>query len=181
MAARTKEEVTALIDSLDVDFLWKKAREKGTVGLLSRGKATTEYKHFLFLLWLNTMEGNTEFVVPSERADAVWHEHILFTREYLEFSEKLVGQMIHHNPGLEKGTAPFDRAVEHTRKLHMKNRADAKQSQSTSECGGYVTMYLGASDAPSSAPGGGGSKAGATCGGDGGSCGGSCGGGGCGG
>lgn len=30
--------------------------------------------------------------------DPFWHAHILHTRQYVEFSEKVFGQYIHHNP-----------------------------------------------------------------------------------
>ncbi|MEO0421850.1 MAG: hypothetical protein AAF184_05910 [Pseudomonadota bacterium] len=34
----------------------------------------------------------------SERADAIWHTHILHTRAYAEFCTEVVGRFIHHTP-----------------------------------------------------------------------------------
>ena len=35
---------------------------------------------------------------PSEIVDQVWHEHILFTREYRAFCKKHFGKYVNHNP-----------------------------------------------------------------------------------
>lgn len=62
-------------------------------------RAIEEYKRFLFLSLFYT-------VTPSKIVDEVWHQHILFTKDYAELSKKL-DRNIHHNPGFE-----FDKAGE---------------------------------------------------------------------
>ena len=51
-----------------------------------------EYKNFLFL----AANSNTE-QTPSADVDEVWHEHILFTKDYERWC-KMLGKTIHHNP-----------------------------------------------------------------------------------
>ncbi len=34
----------------------------------------------------------------SEDVDEIWHDMILFTKEYQRFSEKFLGKMLHHIP-----------------------------------------------------------------------------------
>jgi len=34
----------------------------------------------------------------SERVDPFWHSHIIFTRDYAAFCERIYGQYIHHQP-----------------------------------------------------------------------------------
>jgi hypothetical protein len=36
--------------------------------------------------------------IPTTDVDAVWHEHILFTKDYFERWTKILGKTIHHNP-----------------------------------------------------------------------------------
>jgi len=48
---------------------------------------------------------------PSEMVDQVWHEHILFTKEYRKFCKKHFGSYVNHNPtvpGYSTATASDD-------------------------------------------------------------------------
>ena len=48
---------------------------------------------------------------PSEIVDQVWHEHIIFTREYRAFCKKHFGKYVNHNPtvvGYSTATASDD-------------------------------------------------------------------------
>lgn len=81
-------------------------------------QAVKEYRHFLWLLWWNRKEGNQLPVVPTKRADVIWHAHLLFNDEYNAFCQRTYGEVIAHRPGLEEGTAPFITAVLHTKELH---------------------------------------------------------------
>lgn len=78
--------------------------------------AENEYRHFMFLVSENDRHDGT--IVPSKRADLVWHAHILHTSNYREFCDTVFGRFIDHNPGLERGTNPFNQAVTHTKMLH---------------------------------------------------------------
>jgi hypothetical protein len=56
--------------------------------------ADREYRRFLDLRRLGILRG----VVPSEIMDAVWHEHILDTRNYAIDMERIFGAFVHHEP-----------------------------------------------------------------------------------
>jgi len=51
-----------------------------------------EYKNFLYVCARDESES-----VPSAEVDEIWHEHILFTKEYEDWCNFL-GRKIHHNP-----------------------------------------------------------------------------------
>jgi len=46
----------------------------------------------------------------SQEVDEVWHTMILFTQRYQTFSERFLGQMLHHTPNTNPKPAPQDRA-----------------------------------------------------------------------
>lgn len=46
--------------------------------------------------------------MPSKHIDNVWHRHILFTKEYQEFCERVNGVMLHHRPCTKTNIAKMD-------------------------------------------------------------------------
>jgi hypothetical protein len=46
----------------------------------------------------------------SEAIDEIWHEMLMFTREYQQLCERLTGAMIHHTPHVQKQSLPDERA-----------------------------------------------------------------------
>jgi hypothetical protein len=46
----------------------------------------------------------------SEAVDEIWHEMLMFTREYQQLCERLTGVMIHHTPHVQKQSLPDERA-----------------------------------------------------------------------
>ncbi|MFD9891444.1 glycine-rich domain-containing protein [Amycolatopsis sp. NPDC059027] len=48
----------------------------------------------------------TEPLAPSETVDIGWHTFILYTREYVEFCDRIAGRFIHHVPDDENEKAP---------------------------------------------------------------------------
>lgn len=75
--------------------------------------ADREYRRFLDLRRL----GIVPALVPSEIMDAVWHEHILDTRNYALDMERLFGAFVHHEPNYEDDThamAEMDLALQAT-------------------------------------------------------------------
>jgi hypothetical protein len=46
------------------------------------------------------MSGRQQVSMPSEIADALWHEFILFTREYDAFCNQAFGRFMHHAPAI---------------------------------------------------------------------------------
>jgi len=57
-------------------------------------EAIAEYRRFLYLAAVSS-DGAT----PSQRIDAVWHEHLLFTRNYDRMCREAIGRPLHHDPG----------------------------------------------------------------------------------
>lgn len=55
-----------------------------------------ECKKFLYLCSISDVA-----LSPSERIDKVWHEFIMFTRDYQNFCKDVLGSFIHHVPDIE--------------------------------------------------------------------------------
>lgn len=171
------------IHKLDVSAYVKKAQE--LFGLRDQDVHATikEYQHFLYLLFWNREKQYHLPVVPTERADMLWHAHLLFNAEYNPFCEDVFGEIIFHRPGLEKGSDAFTAAVLHTRSLHdqvgydgfdedyfsfveQQQSGGKKKPDNSGGCSGGATKGM-SSDGDS------GASCGSSCGGG---CGGGCGG-----
>ncbi|MGE7470119.1 glycine-rich domain-containing protein [Bosea sp. NPDC003192] len=63
-----------------------------------------------FLAYLNS--GRREVAMPSQIADDLWHEFILYTRDYGRFCSRAFGRFLHHTPAvaLREG-APRDNSA----------------------------------------------------------------------
>ncbi len=48
-----------------------------------------------------------ELSMYSKEVDEIWHEMLMFTREYQDFSERFLGSMLHHNPHIEENIEDF--------------------------------------------------------------------------
>lgn len=90
---------TSLVKGGDATLL-EKVMKKTKWDRATTIKVMEEYRKFLYLSAIN------ESVVPSEMVDEVWHEHILFTKDYFERWPKILGKTLHHNPAVkgEKNT-----------------------------------------------------------------------------
>lgn len=61
--------------------------------------------HALRQFFLSHLKSGRRFVaMPSQVADDLWHEFILFTRNYQVFCEKAFGQFMHHTPAVALGS-----------------------------------------------------------------------------
>jgi len=56
--------------------------------------AIEEYRKFMVLLAL----GNRNLAMCSKEVDEIWHNHILFTRDYAQFCQSIFGSFVHHMP-----------------------------------------------------------------------------------
>lgn len=67
-----------------------------------------EYKRFMYLC---IVYGK---VAPSDPVDQIWHQHILYTKDYEIFCHHFAGRFIHHAPDRKKGgsNTAYDRLVE---------------------------------------------------------------------
>ncbi|WP_088103290.1 hypothetical protein [Halalkalibacter urbisdiaboli] len=46
----------------------------------------------------------------SARVDTIWHEMLMFTREYETFSNNMYGELLHHTPNIDSKPNPGERA-----------------------------------------------------------------------
>lgn len=59
-----------------------------------------------FLAYLKS--GCKRVAMPSQVVDDLWHEFILFTREYAAFCQVAFGRFLHHTPAVKLGGASHD-------------------------------------------------------------------------
>jgi uncharacterized membrane protein YgcG len=75
-------------------------------------RSEDEFEWLLFELKRYFIMANLLKKAPmfSNDVDDIWHEMILFTRNYESFSEKFLGKMLHHTPNITPEPAPQERA-----------------------------------------------------------------------
>src|SRR3990167_11032977 len=56
--------------------------------------AINEYAKFLYLCSLFP----NDHIIPGKVIDVIWHEHILHTKDYMEFCDEVFKQYLHHEP-----------------------------------------------------------------------------------
>jgi hypothetical protein len=62
-------------------------------------EAVRRYKNFLILL----LRYPDEILAPAPDIDEAWHNHILFTREYIRDCQAIFGEYLHHTPSRNSG------------------------------------------------------------------------------
>ncbi|HEX4792319.1 MAG TPA: hypothetical protein VH370_00920 [Humisphaera sp.] len=63
----------------------------------------SEVKRYIILVYLDE---KTSWEMYSRRIDEVWHQFVLYTREYTDFSNRFFGRYIHHSPGNAPESTP---------------------------------------------------------------------------
>lgn len=98
--ALTDEQLARLsgIEEYDLWFVIERVEQKGGVAPHLVGQAVEEFRKYMALIAL----GHTEVGMTSPEVDEIWHNFILFTREYGEFCEKVCGRIIHHRPNTSR-------------------------------------------------------------------------------
>jgi hypothetical protein len=67
--------------------------------------------HALRQFFLAYLKGGRRFVsMPSQVADDLWHEFILYTRNYQAFCDRAFGRFLHHTPAVVLGPERQDNA-----------------------------------------------------------------------
>lgn len=77
-----------------LDAVRERVSVSGVVSQEELDEVVTEYRKFLGLVLL----GNGGLAMTSEKVDEVWHNHILFTRDYADFCDDVFGGYLHHMP-----------------------------------------------------------------------------------
>lgn len=69
-----------------------------------------DYKKFMYIA-----ASSDESCTPSKLVDIIWHEHILFTRDYINhWCGKILKKVIHHDPGTPDEQPKFKSVYEKT-------------------------------------------------------------------
>lgn len=56
----------------------------------------SEFKRYVYLAKITPQD--MQLAMLSDKVDEVWHQFILFTREYMKFCDKFLGRYLHHMP-----------------------------------------------------------------------------------
>ncbi len=81
-------------------------------------RAIEEYKKFVYMGIIGDF-----IVTPSKIIDAVWHEHLLFSKGYRDFCTEIIKRDFDHNPELvpvSEQTSIFNRQYQDTLELYKK-------------------------------------------------------------
>ena len=79
--------------SLDLDFTQRLARDRAWTLAFARA-AVEEYRCFCFLAVVSPTP-----VTPSEEVDEVWHQHLVYSRDYWDlWCGVALGRALHHDP-----------------------------------------------------------------------------------
>lgn len=73
--------------------------------------AATACKLYKNFLWLHCKYSDV-LLVPTKDIDEVWHNHILFTKQYHADCEALFGRYLHHHPSDRDNEAEINKLVE---------------------------------------------------------------------
>jgi hypothetical protein len=83
----------------------KFARVRPGLGLKEQQLVARALRQF-FLAFLKS--GCRRVAMPSKAVDEMWHEFILFTREYQAFCARAFGEFLHHTPAVKLGDSRGD-------------------------------------------------------------------------
>jgi hypothetical protein len=95
--AHLADRVSSMFGEADASthaFAGKLARKQGWTRPFAL-RAITEYKKFVYLGMVADFS-----VTPPKVIDAVWHEHLLFSRAYRDFCDEVLGRHFDHHPEL---------------------------------------------------------------------------------
>ena len=84
----------AYVKNLDLEYLEKRLTDRYKWPSENASEAVRRYKNFLLLL----LKYPDEVLAPAPDIDEAWHNHILFTREYMRDCQAIFGNYLHHAP-----------------------------------------------------------------------------------
>jgi hypothetical protein len=82
------------IKNLDLEYLEKRLTDRHAWSSKEAKEAVRRYKNFLLLL----LKYPDQILAPASDIDEAWHNHILFTREYIRDCQAIFGDYLHHAP-----------------------------------------------------------------------------------
>lgn len=90
-----QRDLLSRLDNFEAPYLEEKLLEKGALSSKKEyQEAFTEFKKYAALSQI--AEG--PLGMSSPKVDEVWHQFILFTRQYADFCENVLGGFLHHSP-----------------------------------------------------------------------------------
>lgn len=87
-------EMLHIIESYNLEFVIKRVLRKKAVPEHDIDRSVLEYRRYIGLKAL----GYDNMEMVDDNADEIWHAHIIFTYEYMEFCNSVCGRFIHHGP-----------------------------------------------------------------------------------
>jgi hypothetical protein len=111
--ASTRERA---LDSYDLSFVHEKLLSDGRFAAKDLVKIEHEFKRFMKLV----LSEPGPLAMIDRRVDELWHHFILFTPQYQQFCEQVMGFFVHHQPRTSMTPVP-ERAI--------KNFVDAYKSR----------------------------------------------------
>lgn len=120
MSTKTLEE---FLKYNNEDVIDRVVKEEGW----SYGKTRYVYTEMLKYLWLCMQPGNGG-ISPAPEVDIVWHNFILYTKDYTEFCNEYAGEFIHHSP-FKKSMKKAEKVSGHNRTLEVYEKTFGKGSK----------------------------------------------------
>jgi hypothetical protein len=87
----------ALMQTIDLAGVTAKLRHDQDWTEAEAATAVLRYRRFLCMYYLD----RDLMLVPARDIDKVWHQHILYTREYARDCERVFGSFLHHGPSTD--------------------------------------------------------------------------------
>jgi hypothetical protein len=84
------------IEEYDLEFIAERLRRKRAVPPELIEDALFEFRRYMALVAL----GHHDIAMISQDVDEVWHNFIVFTRQYSRFCETVFEEFIHHDPNV---------------------------------------------------------------------------------
>lgn len=83
-----------ILKNLDLSYVERRLTDRYGWSSAEAKEAVRRYKNFLRLL----LKYPDQILAPAPDMDEAWHNHILFTREYMRDCEAIFKSYLHHSP-----------------------------------------------------------------------------------
>lgn len=118
------DQAKEFLANYDVSYIFYRLVQVDKWSRKSARKVLQQYKNFLFL---QKKYGLQHRIIPSLEIDAVWHAHILHTKDYAEFCQEFFGRFLHHvpqKPGVEESAVKINADFKLTQELYKNEFGD---------------------------------------------------------
>lgn len=106
LLADNQKDFLRRLSTFEAPYLEEKLRSEGLITNREEFAETfTEFKKYVALTKLT----GRELGMRSTKVDNVWHQFILFTKDYMAFCNDFLGGYLHHNP--ETQSRPLDQRI----------------------------------------------------------------------